>query len=43
LLSGGCSDGAAVSELHAFLLQYDHIASVLPDLEPRSDYSTAED
>jgi len=41
LLLGGCTDdnGVAVGELSAFLLQDDDVASVLPDLEPKSDYS----
>ena len=45
LLLTGCSGdgGPAVSELSSFLLQDDDVASVLPDLEPKSDYSTAED
>lgn len=46
LFLGGCSegdDGVALNELSAFLLQDDDVASVLPDLESKSDYSTSED
>lgn len=47
LLVPGCSDddaGAGVSDrLSAFLLQDEDVATVLPDLEAKSDYSTEED